>query len=119
LTGVSKEGNAMALGFLSRRECVVMESDEARGRGKRVRLTPRGKRSQDKCHRLLAETEELWEERYGRDRVEALRACLRPVAGDVPLRASRLFEGMAPYPDGWRASVRKPETLPHYPLVLH
>jgi DNA-binding MarR family transcriptional regulator len=119
LTGVSKEGNAMALGFLSRRECVVMESDQARGRGQRVRLTPKGKRSQDKYHRLLGETEALWEARYGRDRVEELRACLGHVVGEVPGQESRLFEGIEPYPDGWRASVRPPETLPHYPMVLH
>jgi DNA-binding MarR family transcriptional regulator len=119
LTGVSKEGNAMALGFLSRRECVVIEPDETRGRGQRVRLTPKGKRSQDKYHRLLAETEGHWEERYGHDRVEDLRACLGRVVGDVPLQESRLFEGMKPYADGWRASVRSPETLPHYPMVLH
>jgi DNA-binding MarR family transcriptional regulator len=119
LSGVSKEGNAMALGFLSRRECVVTEPDAASGRGKRVRLTPKGKRSQDKYHRLLAETEAQWEQRYGRDRVGDLRACLGRVVGDDPLRESLLFEGMKPYPDGWRASVRSPETLPHYPMVLH
>jgi hypothetical protein len=26
---------------------------------------------------------------------------------------------MQPYPDGWRASVRAPATLPQYPMVLH
>jgi DNA-binding MarR family transcriptional regulator len=119
LTGVSKEGNAMALGFLARRECVVTEPDPASGRGKRVRLTPKGKRSQDKYHRLLAETEEQWERRFGSARVEELRACLARVVGDAPLRESLLFEGMKPYPDGWRASVRSPETLPHHPMVLH
>ena len=32
---------------------------------------------------------------------------------------SPLFRGLEPYPDGWRAKVRKPDTLPHYPMVLH
>jgi hypothetical protein len=27
--------------------------------------------------------------------------------------------GLEPYPDGWRASVRRPETLPHFPMVMH
>ena len=27
--------------------------------------------------------------------------------------------GLQPYPDGWRAKVRAPETLPHHPMVLH
>jgi hypothetical protein len=26
-----------------------------------------------------------------------------------------LFGGPEPYPDNWRASVREPQTLPHYP----
>jgi hypothetical protein len=30
-----------------------------------------------------------------------------------------LFRGLGPYADGWRASVHKPDTLPHYPMVLH
>ena len=30
-----------------------------------------------------------------------------------------LFAWLEPYPDGWRASVRRPATLPHYPMVLH
>jgi hypothetical protein len=30
-----------------------------------------------------------------------------------------LFQGLEPYPDNWRASVRAPRTLPYYPMVLH
>ena len=30
-----------------------------------------------------------------------------------------LFQGLEPYPDNWRASVRRPVTLPYYPMVLH
>jgi len=30
-----------------------------------------------------------------------------------------LFEGMKPYPDGWRAHVPVPENLPHFPMILH
>jgi hypothetical protein len=26
---------------------------------------------------------------------------------------------MKPYADGWRASVCRPGTLPHYPMILH
>jgi hypothetical protein len=32
---------------------------------------------------------------------------------------SRLFRGLEPHPGGWRESVRKPDTLPHHPMVLH
>ncbi len=32
---------------------------------------------------------------------------------------SPLFTGLEPDPAGWRGAVRKPRTLPHYPMVLH
>jgi hypothetical protein len=41
------------------------------------------------------------------------------LVGDATADSSPLFRGLEPYPDGWRASVRKPNTLPHYPMVLH
>ena len=46
----------------------------------------------------------------------ALRQALEPlVAGDPP----RLYAGLEPYPDGWRARLPQPVTLPHYPMTLH
>jgi hypothetical protein len=30
-----------------------------------------------------------------------------------------LFLALEPYPGNWRARVRPPATLPHYPMVLH
>jgi methyltransferase (TIGR00027 family) len=40
----------------------------------------------------------------------------RPGPGST---APARFQGLDPYPDNWRASVRRPVTLPHYPMVLH
>jgi hypothetical protein len=51
--------------------------------------------------------------------ISTLRKSLEPLVGDGTAEHSPLFKGIEPYPDGWRASVRKPETLPHYPMVLH
>ena len=49
-------------------------------------------------------------------RSTALRRALEPLAaGDPP----RLFAGLEPYPDGWRARVPAPAALPHYPMTLH
>ena len=46
----------------------------------------------------------------------ALRASFEPLAaGQSPV----LSGGLEPYPDNWRASVRRPATLPHFPIVLH
>jgi hypothetical protein len=36
-----------------------------------------------------------------------------------PAELPPLFRGLEPYPDGWRASVPRPEGLPHYPMVTH
>ena len=46
----------------------------------------------------------------------ALRQALESLAaGDPP----RLYAGLEPYPDGWRARVPPPATLPHFPMTLH
>jgi DNA-binding MarR family transcriptional regulator len=119
LTGVSKEANAMAVGFLERRECVTVEPDPSADRGKVVRLTPKGVRAQAKYRRVLGDTERQWRARFGDEAINHLRAPLEGLVGgpdepDPPLRG-----GLQPYPDGWRASVREPETRPHHPMVLH
>ncbi len=105
----------MALGFLERHECAVPEPDPSGGRGKVIRLTPKGQKAQAKYRRVLRETEERWAEQFGPDAVADLRASLDQVLGDGVL----LRQGTQPYPDGWRASVRALPTLPLYPMVLH
>jgi len=120
LTGVSKEANAMAVGFLARHGCVVVEPDPSASRGKRVRLTVKGRRAQDKYRRILGATEEQWGSRFGEDRIARLRWSLERLVGEeLNATQSPLFSGLEPYPDGWRASVRRPDMLPHYPMVLH
>jgi DNA-binding MarR family transcriptional regulator len=120
LTGVSKEANAMSVGFLQRHGLVSVEPDPSASRGKVVRLTPKGRKAQDKYHRLLGATEESWLTRFGSDDIRELRESLGRLVGPQPNAGlSPLFAGLEPYPDGWRASVRRPDTLPHYPMVLH
>jgi hypothetical protein len=65
--------------------------------------------------------EDRWETRFGSDAIGDLRDCLGapvglPGAGAGP---SPLLAGLTPYPDGWRAAVKAPAVLPHYPMVLH
>src|SRR5664279_5383175 len=61
-----------------------------------------------------------WGTLFGVSVIHTLREPLERLVGDRPqLRLSPLFQGLEPYPDGWRASVRKPDTLPHYPMDLH
>ncbi len=117
LTGVSKEAIAMSVGFLERVGCAALEPEPLAHRGKVVRLTTKGQNAQAKYLRLLADTEAQWQTRFGED-LARLRDLAEGLVG-VPGRSSRLWQGLEPYPDGWRASARKPEILPHYPMVLH
>ena len=119
LTGVSKEAISMALGVLRKRRLAVVGTDQAGSRAKAARLTPKGREAQDAYHRLTGIIEERWQARFGKDTIRALREPLERLVGDATAQRSPLFGGLQPYPDGWRASVRKPNTLPHYPMVLH
>jgi hypothetical protein len=113
LSGVSVESLAMATGYLETREMAVVGADPAGGRWKSVRLTPKGNRVRQARLELVDAVEDGWRKRYGAAAVSALRCALEPLAGG-PLLAA-----IEPNPDGWRASVRRPRTLPHYPMVLH
>jgi DNA-binding MarR family transcriptional regulator len=119
LTGVSREANTMCAGWLARHDCVATEPDATARRGKVVRLTAKGEKAQQKYQRLLGATEETWRARYSTGALDRLRAALEDVVGDGTYAASPLAAGLVPYPDNWRARVRRPETLPHHPMVLH
>jgi methyltransferase (TIGR00027 family) len=116
LGGVSRESVAMAMGLLRKGGMATEGPDPAGGRFKVTRLTARGVRLRDEYPALAADIEQDWRARFGGDRVAALRQALEPlIAGDpCPLRA-----GLTPYPDNWRARVKPPATLPHYPMTLH
>ena len=61
-----------------------------------------------------------WRTTFGPAAVDGLRPALQPLVGDGNLASSPLARGLAPYPDNWRAArPAPPETLPHYPMVLH
>ena len=110
LSGVSKEAIAMAVGFLHERGYVEQ--------AKLVTLTEKGLAAKSKYESLAWRIENDWRERFGDEAISGLRESLEELAGNATA-ASHLFSGLKPYPDNWRASVRKPETLPHYPMVLH
>lgn len=65
---------------------------------------------------LTADIERDWRTRFGDARVTALREALKPlVTGASPA----LYAGLTSYPDNWRARIRPPATLPHYPMTVH
>jgi len=119
LTGVSKELIKVSLGFLDKHRYIVVESDPATKGTKVVRLTPKGLKAQDAYRELLRTIEERWQSRFDKDAIRKLRDSLEHLVGEPTAELSPLFRGLDPYPDGWRASVRKPTTLPHYPMVTH
>jgi DNA-binding MarR family transcriptional regulator len=119
LSGVSKEAIKVCLAFLEKGRYIAVETDPGASRGKSVRLTAKGRMVQDAYRELIAEIEERWQERFGKDQIRNLRECLEPLVGEPTADLSPLFGGLEPYSEGWRASVPRPQILPHYPMVLH
>jgi hypothetical protein len=119
LAGISKEAASWALGILVRGRLAVEEPDPAASRGKIARLGARGVDAQRVYREFLATVEQRWQDRFTDGTVSALRQALEALAtapGDEP---PPLFQAIEPYPDNWRASVRRPVILPYYPMVLH
>jgi DNA-binding MarR family transcriptional regulator len=119
LASVSKEAIATSLSFLTKRGYAVMKSTTAGSRTRVIALTAKGRVAQGKYRELLWAVEERWRSRFGGNAVSSLRESLERLVYALADEHSLLFQGLEPYPDGWRASFPKLEGLPHYPMVLH
>ena len=116
LAGISREAVAVAVRLLAERGLAIEGRDPGGSRFKVTRLTAAGAAARDAYPAWAAAIEADWRARFGAGRVTALRAALEPlVAGDPP----PLLAGLEPYPDNWRARVKTPLVLPHYPMTLH
>jgi DNA-binding MarR family transcriptional regulator len=118
-SGVSKEAIAMAVGRLEERGFAAIEPESTGRRGKMLRLTPKGQRAKAAYDEFTRAVEQRWQTSFGKNTIASLRGALEPLAGGTGAQPSPLFRGMEPYSDGWRAAVPRPESLPHYPMVLH
>jgi DNA-binding MarR family transcriptional regulator len=116
LTGVAKMAIDNWLDSLEQHRYLVVGPDPAGSRFKVARLTAKGLEAREAYFRWTGHVEHRWEERFGPRAVGALRDSIEPLAGGSDAE-SPLWRGIEPYPDGWRAQVRQPETLPHYPVV--
>jgi DNA-binding MarR family transcriptional regulator len=119
LSGVATEAIRIAVEYLDKRGYVEVKADVTAGRGHLVRLTDKGLKAQTTYRRLVSGIELRWRERFGAEAVDELRKTLELLA--IPTANGRppLFAGIEPYPDGWRATGRKRQYLPHFPVVLH
>ena len=98
---------------------IAIDGDSRESRRQLVRLTSKSREAQKAYGERLGAIEKRWQERFGNDTVRNLRDSLNRLEGNGRARQSPLFRGLEPHPDGWRASVRKLEMLPHFPMVLH
>ena len=119
LTGTSKEAVSWALGILIRGHLAVEEPDQAAARGKVIRLAPQGLQAQRVYHEVVGAIERHWRERFGTSAIDDLRTSLETLATAPDGEPAPLFAGLEPYPDNWRAALRRPATLPYFPMVLH
>ena len=118
LTGVSKEAISMTTTFTRSTDITVTGADPDGGRWKVIRLTSKGTRVRDAYGDRAQSLEERWRQQYGADVITGLRASLERLAGGGG-PGSPLFTGLEPAPGNWRSDVRPPQTLPHFPMVLH
>jgi hypothetical protein len=119
LSGVSKEAISMAMGILRKFRVAVVEPNPAGTPWKLLRLTPLGVTVRSNYLQDDARIENEWQGRFGSEVLRKLREPLEELVQDGASENSPLFQGLEPYPDGWRASVRKPKILPYFPMVLH
>jgi hypothetical protein len=96
LTGTSQAAVAMAVGWLERHGLATIGRS---GRFRVASLTPAGAKARAAAARRIAAIDA---------RLAALGDALEPL---TPMRP--------PDSDGWRAGARRPDTLPHFPMVLH
>jgi hypothetical protein len=96
MSGVSKEAIAMAVKYLD-------SQGYANVAARALALTARGEQARGKYFALVSAIEERWNRPALRESLERLQ----------PLRVPE------PWPDNWRAKVKPPEVLPHFPMVLH
>lgn len=125
LAGVSKEAVSMSLTFLEKNGYVSVGPEPSGGRGKSVRLTPKGREAQSDYRERIVQVELDWVSRFGEQTIQDIRVALERVLGHA-----RFSDSLASHPEGWRAKkpyLQRTEAflsdprgaLPRHPMVLH
>ncbi len=76
LAGMTKQGVGEAVSDLERLGYAERVADPSDGRAKIIRLTDRGRAAQRAAFEVISDIERTWTERFGAERVEAMRALL-------------------------------------------
>jgi hypothetical protein len=115
VTGVAKKQWDSGVPLGERLGLWIVEA--AKGRGRQIRLTDAGAAMRDSYPTSLGEIEANWSARCTAP-LARLRTELETLVGDGSAKAP-VFNGLEPYPDGWRAKVAPITSLPHHPVVSH
>ena len=116
LSGVATMAIDNWLGSLEEHGYLTIGPDPAGGRFRLAELTPAGRAARVSYLTWMAAVESRWEQQFGAAAVASLRRAAERLAAE-PGGRDALWQGMQPYPDGWRAQVRRPVALPDYPAV--
>jgi DNA-binding MarR family transcriptional regulator len=90
--GMTKQSVGEVTSDLERRGYLERVPDPSDGRAKIIRLTERGRAAQAVGRELIDDLEREWAERYGADRLAALREALEAIHGDK-LGAAEVWRG--------------------------
>lgn len=101
MAGVTKQAISQQVAHLEARGYVVVEPDPADSRAKAVRLTERGRQSQQLGRPLFGELEDDWQRRFGATDVRELRRILEAILeqmDDTAVLPRRREGGQSPAP---------------------
>jgi DNA-binding MarR family transcriptional regulator len=116
LTGVAKMTTDNWLSSLEKHRYALVGPEGQSSRYRVVHLTPEGRKARDAYRLWAATVEQRWKDRFGARTLGLLRGSAEQLASGTGPQ-SRLWRGIEPYPDGWRAHLPRPETLPHFPVI--
>jgi hypothetical protein len=112
-SGISKEAMGFLTGWRQRPRLSVESSPRA------LTLTAAGRGAKTDYETLARTIEQSWAARFSGDVTGRLRSALEQLVVDTTLDRSPLAE-LVKAPEGcWRSWVKAPETLPHFPMILH
>jgi hypothetical protein len=112
-SGISKEAMGFLTGWRQRPRLSVESAPRL------LTLTAAGRSAKTEYGTLARTIEQSWATRFPGDVAARLRSALEQVVVDATLTRSPLAQ-LVKAPEGcWRSWVKVPETLPHFPIILH